>query len=114
VTELAEYVLNRCIARKYFDDPLALFQREVEEMVDSAEPVPAVRTPIEKQTSVTYDFQFLDDFSAASKDIEVKSSSYCSLLEIGAYFSLYSTILYNWAETLLMLYADFVNNILGN
>jgi len=91
VTELAEYVLNRCIAR-----------REVEEMVDSAESAPAIRTPIEKQTFVTYDFQFLDDFSAASKDVEVKSSSYRSLVEIGVYFSLYSTILYNWAETLLM------------
>jgi len=59
VTELAEYVLNRCIAR-----------REVEDMVDSVEPAPAIRTPTEKQTFVTYDFQFLDDFSAASKDVE--------------------------------------------
>ena len=51
ITELAEYVLNKCIERTDggSDEP------------DMGRPVQMAPTSRQKQTSVLYDFQYLDD-----------------------------------------------------
>ena len=76
MTEIAEYVLNRCITRTSQDDKPSLAQGI--DMPDSAEQTNAV---FQKQTSVTYDFQYLDDFAPASDNNKV-NNDYLNFIDL--------------------------------